>query len=177
MFEAATEVAGIVADPAKIFLARARIDDEKIILRAKAMHDHVVDECSIRIEERRVLRLAHGQLRGVVHRNVLDGGEGLRAGEQNVAHVTDVKNTNTRADRDVLVDDAAANRGRIFNGHIPAVEIDHLRAHVAMDAVERGLAHVLGQIEWRTGGRSGQADLDTCDSDSGWAAATWNCLS
>jgi hypothetical protein len=41
----------------------------------------------------------------------------------------------------VFVDDAASDGRRIFDRHVPAIELDHLRAHLAMDGVERGLAN------------------------------------
>jgi hypothetical protein len=41
----------------------------------------------------------------------------------------------------VLGDDAAANRSRIFNRHVPAVEIDHLRAQLAVSGIKRSLAN------------------------------------
>jgi hypothetical protein len=44
------------------------------------------------------------------------------------------------AHRHVLVDNTAANRRGIFHRHVPAIEVDHLRAHLAMDGVQRGLA-------------------------------------
>ena len=72
---------------------------------------------------------------------MLDGSQRLRTGESNVAHVADVKNAHAGAHRHVLGNDSAANRSRVFNRHIPAVEIDHLRAQGAVSGVERGFAN------------------------------------
>jgi hypothetical protein len=60
--------------------------------------------------------------------------------QANVAHVADVEDARAGAHRHVLVDDAAADGRGILHGHVPAVELDHLRAHLAMDGVERCLA-------------------------------------
>jgi hypothetical protein len=49
----------------------------------------------------------------------------------------------------VLGDDAA--RGGIFYRHVPAVEFDHPRAHLAMDSIKRGFAS-----GWRGRLNSGQ---------------------
>src|ERR1700692_4494442 len=54
--------------------------------------------------------------------------------------MADVKNSNAGANRHVLGDNAATDRGWVFDGHIPAVEFHHLRSHLAMDGVQRGLA-------------------------------------
>ena len=75
----------------------------------KTVHDDVVHKCALRIEQRRILRLPDGQLRGVVHRDMLNSGERLRAGEPDVAHVADVEDADAGAHRHVLVDDSAAN--------------------------------------------------------------------
>ena len=80
---------------------------------------------------------------------MLDGGECLAPGQANITHVTDVEDAHAGAHRIVLSDNAA--RRRIFDGHIPAIEIHHLRAHLAMDGVKRSLAN-----GWRGRRNSGQ---------------------
>ena len=117
------------------------------------MDDHVVHKGSLRIEERRVLRLSNGEPRCIVHRDVLDGGQGSRTGDPDIAHVADVENANAGADGVVLCNDAAHRR--VFDRHLPAVEFDHLCTHLAMGVVESSLAD-----DWRSRLNSGQLSLD-----------------
>ncbi len=149
IFDLAVELAGVVAHPVEIFFARAGIDHQQIFIFAEAVDDHVVHESSLRIEQRRILRLADGEPRGVIHGNVLHGGQRFGPGQADVAHVADVEDAHAGAHRIVLGDDAA--RGRVFDRHVPAIEFDHLGAHLAMDSVERGLAD-----GWRSRLNSGQ---------------------
>jgi len=67
---------------------------------------------------------------------VLDGSERFAASQANVAHVAYVEDANTGAHRHMLGNDAG-----ILDRHIPAVELDHLRAQSAMNAVERSFAN------------------------------------
>jgi hypothetical protein len=39
----------------------------------------------------------------------------------------------------MLIDNAASDRCGILHRHVPAVEIDHLRPHLAMNGIQRGL--------------------------------------
>ena len=71
---------------------------------------------------------------------MLDCGESLRPGEPNIAHMADIKNSDAGANGHVLGDNASADRSRIFNRHIPAVEIDHLCAQRTVSGIKRSLA-------------------------------------
>jgi len=106
------------------------------------VHDDIIHKRSLGIEQRRILRLPQRQFRRIVHRNVLHGRQCLRACEANIAHVADVEDAHSGADNHMFGDDSAANGRRIFDGHIPAVELDHLRAHLAMDGIQRGLPNL-----------------------------------
>ena len=97
MFDFAIEVLGIVAHPIEVLLARTRIDDQQVVVFAQAMHNHVVNKRTFRIEKRRVMRLANGQPCGIVHGDVLHCVQGFRPGQANVAHVADVENADTGA--------------------------------------------------------------------------------
>lgn len=81
------------------------------------------------------------------------GGEGLSSGQADIAHVADIKDANPGAHRIVFGDDSA--RRGIFDRHIPSVEVDHFRAHLTMDSIQRGFAD-----NWRSRLNSGQKDLD-----------------
>ena len=65
--------------------------------------------------------------------SALDGEQGLRAYKPDVPHVADIEDPNTVAYGIVFGNDAAA--GRIFNGHVPPIEFDHLGAHLAMHGI------------------------------------------
>ena len=140
IFHRAIELSRVVTHPVEIFLARTRIDHQQIFIFAEPVHDHIINERPLRIEQSRILRLAHSQTRGVVHRDMLHCGQRLRACKADVAHVADVEDANAGAHRHVLVDDSAAHRRRIFDRHVPAVEVDHLCPHLAMDSIQSGLA-------------------------------------
>ncbi len=70
--------------------------------------------------------------------------------------MADIEDADPVADRQVLFHQAA--HGGIFDRHVPAVEIDHLRAHLAMDGIQGSLANGRGRhglrgqtgILWRT---------------------------
>ncbi len=96
--------------------------------------EQVVHERALRGEKAGVLRLPHLQPGRVVGRDALDGGEGVLAGDLNLAHVADVEDSGARADRGVLVREPA-----VLDGHVPAAERDHLRSRGAVTSVERRL--------------------------------------
>ena len=62
-----------------------------------------------------------------------------RAGDLDLAHVADVEQPGPGAHRHVLVGDAG-----VFDGHVPAAELDHARAERAMPRVERRLLQGAG---------------------------------
>src|SRR5207248_2686370 len=130
-------------DPVELHRAQVRVREllQQIHVFAEAMHDDIIHKGSLGIEQRRILRLADRQPRGIVHGNSLNCGEGLSPGEADVAHVADIKDADARAHGHVLVDDAATKRSGIFDGHIPSIEFHHLRAHLAMDNIERSFSN------------------------------------
>ena len=71
------------------------------------MHDHVVDECPLRIEQRRILRLADGEPRSIIHGNVLNRSQSLGPLQSYVPHVRDIENANASANRIVLGNNAS----------------------------------------------------------------------
>jgi hypothetical protein len=119
----------------EVFLARTRVDHEQILVFRQAMDNNIIHKRSLRIEQRRILRLSDREARRIIHRDMLHGGQGFRTGQTDIAHVADVKNADASAHRHVLGDNAAPDRRRVFDRHIPAVKLHHLRAHLAMDGV------------------------------------------
>jgi hypothetical protein len=55
--------------------------------------------------------------------------------------VADVKNADAGAHCHVLGDDAPANRSRILNRHVPAIEVDHLGAQFAVRGIKGSFAN------------------------------------
>ena len=102
------------------------------------MHENVVDEGARGREQRGVVRLAVSQLRGIVHGDVLDGGERTGSSELDLAHMADVEEADSGAHGHVLGDQAASWTW-IFDRHLPAAEIDHPGFEDAVRGVERGL--------------------------------------
>ena len=89
-------------------------------------------------EQRGVVRLPVLEARGVVHGDVLDGGQRAGAAKLDLAHVAHVEQAHAGAHGQVLGDEAAAGTG-ILDRHIPAAEVDHLGLERAMGGVEGGL--------------------------------------
>src|ERR1700722_1820324 len=106
------------------------------------MHNHVINESPLRIEQRRVMRLSDRQLRCVVHAEVLHGSERatrrLARANPNVTHVADIENAHRAAHGLVFSHKSAA--GRILDRHIPSAEINHLGSQSPVQRVERRLA-------------------------------------
>ncbi len=132
----AVEATSVVTHPVEIFFTRAGIDHDQVVVIGHFVHDNVVDECSLGIEHRRILSLSNTQLRSVIDGDVLDGRERLRSVDTNVTHVTHIENADAVAHREMLGDQAAMLG--IFDRHVPAVEVDHLGAHLAMNGIQCG---------------------------------------
>src|SRR5258705_9617510 len=92
--------------------------------------------------------------------------QGIRSGEPDVSHMADVEDPHAGAHAVVLRHDPAG--AGILNGHVPSIEFDHFRAHLAMDGIQRGLAD----------GRRGRLNCGQANSldpvSSGWPAKSWN---
>ena len=144
LLDDAIEPFRVFANPVDIFFARPGVDHQQIVVFAEPMNDHVIDKRALRVEHRRIMRLADGEFRGIVHAEVLYRRERasrrLSAANPDVAHVADIENANTRAHRFMFCDQPAA-RG-ILDGHIPAAEIHHFRAQTAVHRVQRASCEV-----------------------------------
>ena len=127
----ALHAAYVLAHPVDVLLAGAGVDDEQVVVVGELVDDDVVDEGAVGVEQRRVVGLALLELRGVVHGDVLDGGERVGAAELDVAHVGDVEDADAGAHGHVLGDEAG-----VFDGHVPAAEVDHLGAEAAVGGVQ-----------------------------------------
>src|SRR5262249_14782231 len=125
----------VLFHPSVILFASSRIDHQQIVVFAKLVNDYVVNECALGIEQRRVVCLSNLKLRSIIHADVLNCRKGLRSADQDVSHVTDIKNPHCVADGHMLRDEAG-----VLDRHVPTAKIDHLRAHLAMDRIQSGLA-------------------------------------
>src|SRR6185437_13755339 len=155
IFGGAIEAANVVAHPVEVLFAGTGIDDQQEFALPQAVHDDVVHEGALRIEQGGVLSLPNGQPRGIVHSDVLGRFQRLRAGNADITHVADVKNTDASTHSQVFGNQATG--GRVLDRHVPAVEFHHLGAHAAMHGVEGGLAH--GGSGFDAGGQSRTSSL------------------
>ena len=156
VLDLAIELLGVFRDPVDVFLAGAGIDHQHVVFFAHAVHDDVIDKRPFGIKHGRIAALANAHARRVVHSDALHRLQRLRPRDADVAHVADIEDAHAVAHRQVLLHQAA-HRG-IFHRHVPAVEVDHLRAHLAMDRIQGSLANGCGHlgvrrqmgILWRT---------------------------
>jgi len=104
--------------------------------------NYVIHKRALGVQHCGIVRLTDGELGSIVHRNMLNGGQRsawrFAGANANVAHVADVKNTHAPAHCFVLGHQAAARR--VFDGHIPPAEIDHFRAQLPVQRVQRRFA-------------------------------------
>jgi hypothetical protein len=121
-------------DPAKVFLDVRRVDDEQEMAVGEAVDQQVVDERALFCGQPRVVRLTDLQPRRVVAGDVLDRAESIAAGHLDLAHVADVKESDARANGQVLVRDAG-----VLDRHIRAAKRHHPGAEGNVARVERRL--------------------------------------
>ncbi len=142
MLQATLELSRVVAYPIEVFFARSGVNHQQIVVFAQPVNDYVVHKRPLRMKQRRILRLPNRQPRGIVHGNVLYRVQRTRPAQSDVAHVTDIENPDTSANRHVFSDNAAAYRRRIFNRHVPPAELNHLGAQRTMNGIQRSLANL-----------------------------------
>ena len=110
---------------------------------SQPVEGQVVDDPAVGIAEDGILDLAEGEGGRVVGGQSLHRGEGSRAADFELAHVTDVEEPDIRANAAVLLDDAG-----VLHGHVPAAEGNHLGAGGDVDVAQgralersRGVRH------------------------------------
>ena len=111
----------VLGNPGVVLLNVPGVDDEQEVRGGEAIHEQVVDERALRREQARILRLPDLQLRRVVARDALHGGQRVLAGDLDLAHVADVEQAGACAHRHVLLGDAG-----VLERHLPAAEGHHL---------------------------------------------------
>src|SRR5690606_16233992 len=128
-----------LADPVPDLRGVRGIHHQPVTVR-EAVDEAVVQDAAVLLADRRVVGLAHVELRGVVRGDELDEAERVIAPDLELAHVRDVEQTGARAHGLVLGDDA----GRILNGHFEAGERHELRAGLPVLLEKRGALEFLG---------------------------------
>ena len=124
----------VTANPLEILVLVRRIHAKKIVIGGKPMDQQVVHESAVGIQQPRILRLAVLQSGRPIRTERIDQLDGLRPPNLDLAHVADIEKADPLAHREVLGDDA-----RVFDGHIPSAEIDHPRARIPMNRIQRSL--------------------------------------
>ena len=116
-----------------VLVAVGGVDDEQELVLDEAVQVGVVDRAASLGGDDRVLRLQRVQRLAVVRQDVLEEGDGAAPAEHEAPHVRDVEQACGAPGREVLGDDP----GRILHGHLPAREVDELRAGGGVPLVER----------------------------------------
>ena len=118
-------------DVFEILILIGGVDAEEIMIVGDLVHQDIVDEAAVFVEQAGVVGLAEFQLVYGVGGDVVGELGGFRTANLDLAHVADIEDAHRVAHRVVLVDDSA-----ILDGHVPPAEIHHLRTQGAMDRVQ-----------------------------------------
>ena len=125
----------LFADPRQVLVAGGRVHHQAEPVLGHEIDDQVVDHPALRVEHAGVQRLARLlQLVDVVRHQVAQEFTDAGAGEVDHGHVRDVEHAGRLAHQVVLVE-----LRTVVDRHVPAAEIDHLRAERAVGLVEDGL--------------------------------------
>ncbi len=125
-------VRGLCADVLEIFFLIGGIHAQEVMLLGDFVHQDVIHEATVRIEQARVLRLAGFELAGVIAGDEVSEGAGFGTANFDFAHVADIEQTHGGTNGPVFLH----NTG-ILNGHFPAAEIDQFGAQGLVYGMER----------------------------------------
>ena len=100
------------------------VHDQQVLAGDEVVEVRVVHRAAGLGRHHRVLRLQRIESLGVAGEHMLQERDGAGAAEHEAAHVRDVEETASAPRREVLRDDA----GGVLHRHLPAAEVDHLRA-------------------------------------------------
>lgn len=101
------------------------------MVRRDPIDGDVVDDAAFLVAEAAVAHPARAQRGDRAGDQLLDGCDGFRAAEVDLAHVRDVEEAHAFADRRVLRQD-----GTVLDGHLEAGEFDHAAAEFDMGLIE-----------------------------------------
>src|SRR6266851_3957140 len=96
-----------------------------------AVDDDVVDDRPALVRQQTVASVTDLETRDVARDQAVEGGEGARALEEELAHMREIEEPRRAADRAMLRDDTG-----VLDGHLPSRERDHLRAERAVPFVQ-----------------------------------------
>src|SRR5687767_8845878 len=99
--------------------------------------DEVVDDPAVGIAQHRVLRLANDKGTRIAHHRVTQDGDGLLAGDLELAHVREVEQADGGSDGAVLLDDRA-----VLHRHLIAGEGHHSGSELDVEGMKRGPAQL-----------------------------------
>ena len=99
-------------------------DQEDVVVTAD-IGDEIVDDATGFVAAHGVLRLAGSDLAEIVGEAGVDEVQGAGAGDARLAQVGDVEDPDPVTDSRVFGDHSATG---VFDGHLPAPEVGHLRA-------------------------------------------------
>src|SRR5262249_35866699 len=124
----------VLAHPVEVLAGVRRVDDDEELVVTALVEDAVVDDAAARPAQQRVGRLAGRRGGHGVRGQPIDELAGARPADVRLTHVRDVEQADRLAHRLVLLDRARGVRDR----HVPAAEVDHARAELLVDVVQRG---------------------------------------
>ncbi len=130
------EPAGVRAPPLQVARVVGGVGDRQEALGAQAVGEEVVEHPPVLAAEHAVLRAAHRDRGDVVGEQPLQQRLSAGADGFELAHVRDVEDPAAPAHRQVL----GAHAG-VLHGHLPARELDQLRAGGDVAVVQGGAAH------------------------------------
>ncbi len=126
---------GVIHEPGEVALVVGRVGHRQVAVAVEAVGEQVVQHAAVLAAQHAVLRAANGEPGDVVGEQPLQQLERLRAARLDLAHVRDVEQPARPAHRHVLL----AYTG-VLHRHLPAGEVDELRAGRHMGVEQGGAA-------------------------------------
>jgi hypothetical protein len=128
----------VLPDPGEVDRRVRRVHDEEHLV-LPLVDEEVVDRVAVRLAEQRVPDRPFRDLRAEVRRDPVDELHAVVARHAHAPHVREVEEPGLRAHGPDLVEDRA-----VLHRHVPAAELDHLRAERDVEIVEGSLFHEEG---------------------------------
>ena len=136
----------VLLQPIPVAAPVGGIDDEHVVVSARAVEIGIVDSTTPVVGDHRVLSQAGiCQLEGVVGQDALQEGNCPRARDHETAHVADVEQAGVSPCRQMLLENAA-----VLDRHLETAELLHAGARVNVPVVQDCLARVRGRrhVDW-----------------------------
>ena len=138
----------MTVDPRQVLLAGGGIDHQAEVVLAHVVDDQVVDHAALLVQHAGVERLArHLELVDIVRDQMAQERAAAVAVQVDHGHVRDIEHPGAAAHDVVLVD-----LRTVVQRHVPAAEIDHLGAQLAMASIQRRLREGHGEAPVRERG-------------------------